>query len=132
MAQDNIQIVLEENSRYNAGDHEPRLEFWHEDAEYHQSREDPDADVHRGIDEIRALFARWSESYPDLTSEPLEARGNGPRVFLWVRLVGRGARSGLPMEMELGQVYWLRDGRVERLDEYPERAEALAAAGLTD
>jgi hypothetical protein len=36
------------------------------------------------------------------------------------------------MEMELGQVYWLRDGRVERLDEYPERAEALAAAGLTD
>jgi uncharacterized protein len=127
-----VEFVLDAYARYNAGERRPEFWFWHADAEFHASRTDPDAAVHRGIDAIRRQFERWEEAYPDLKVEPLEAKGNGDQVFLWVRFVGHGASSGLPIDMELAHVYTLRDGKAARLVEYTDRAEALEAAGLSD
>jgi ketosteroid isomerase-like protein len=109
-----------------------RLWFFTEDAEYHVAREDPDSAVHRGIDAVRRQFARWVEAYPDLTVEPLEAKGNGDMVFLWVRFSGHGAGSGVPVEMELAHLLTMRDGKVARTVEYLDRDEALEAAGLRE
>jgi ketosteroid isomerase-like protein len=53
-------------------------------------------------------------------------------VFLWVRFSGHGGESGLPMEMELAHVITMHDGKAERLVEYFDRAEGLAAAGLSE
>jgi ketosteroid isomerase-like protein len=132
MSEEDVQFVLDSYRRFNAGEREAGLWFWHEDAEYHASREDPDAAVHRGIEAIRGQFASWFDAYPDLRVEPLEARGHGDVVFLWVRFSGHGAESGMPMEMELAHVITIRDGRAERLVEYFDRAEGLAAAGLSE
>jgi ketosteroid isomerase-like protein len=132
MARENVEFALDGYARYNAGERVPELWYWHQDAEYHASREDPDAAVHRGIDAIRRQYERWEEAYPDLNVVPLEAKGAGDRVFLWVRFVGHGAGSGLPIEMELAHVLTFADGRVRRLEEYTDRAEALRAAGLSD
>jgi ketosteroid isomerase-like protein len=131
MSEENVQFVLDSYGRFNAGEREPGLWFWHEDAEYHASREDPDAAVHRGIEAIRAQFASWFDAYPDLQVEPLEARGEGDVVFLWVHFSGHGAESGVPMEMEIAHVITMRDGRAARLVEYFDRAEALEAAGMS-
>ena len=104
----------------------------HPDAEYHASREDPDSAIHRGLDAVRAQYARWVDAYPDLTVEPLEAKDAGEKVFLWVRFSGHGEGSGAPVEMELAHVLTLRDGRVTRIAEYSDRAEGLEAAGLSE
>lgn len=128
----NLDFVLEAYARYNAGERLPELDFWHEDAEYHTSPADPDSAVHLGIEAIRRQFASWEEAYPDLKVEPLEAKEGGDHVFVWVRFVGHGASSGLPIEMELAHVYTLRDGRAVRVVEYLDRGEALAAAGLAE
>jgi ketosteroid isomerase-like protein len=93
---------------------------------------DPDSTVHRGIDAVRGQFARWVEAYPDLTVEPLEAKGKGDKVFLWVRFSGHGAGSGVPVEAELAHVLTVRDGKVARTVEYSDRDEALEAAGLSE
>jgi ketosteroid isomerase-like protein len=106
--------------------------WWHEDGVYVNSREDPDHATHVGIDAIEALFASWVQAYPDLNVTPLEARANGERVFLWVRYRGQGASSGMPMDMELAHVLTLKDGLIKRLEEYTDRSEGLAAAGLQD
>ena len=132
MADENVKFVVDGYSRFNAGEREAGLWFWHPDAEYHAAREDPDSAVHRGIDAIRAQFDSWLAAYPDLNVEPVEARGNGDIVFLWVRFSGHGATSGAPMEMELAHVLTIRDGRVARAVEYMDRAEALQAAGLQE
>ncbi len=132
MSQENVEIVLDGYRRFNAGEKRPELWFWHPDAEYHVAREDPDSSIHRGIDAIRRQFASWVEAYPDLTVEPLEARGSGDKVFLWVRFVGHGAASGIPLEMELAHVYTLRDGKAASAHEYMDREEALEAAGLSE
>ena len=80
---------------------------------------------------FRRQYARWLESYPDLTVEPLEAKGNGDKVFLWVRFSGHGEGSGAPVEMETAHVLTMPDGRVARIAEYFDRDEALEAAWLS-
>jgi len=132
MSRDNVQFVLDSYARFNAGEKEPGLWFFSEDAEYHAAREDPDAAVHRGIEAVRRQFASWFDAYPDLRVEPLEARGKDDVVFLWVRFSGHGGESGVPMEMELAHVITIRDGRAARVLEYFDRAEALEAAGLSE
>jgi ketosteroid isomerase-like protein len=132
MSEENVNIVRDAYARYNAGERIPELWFWHPDAEYHAAREDPDSAVHRGIDAIRKQFASWHEAYPDLKVEILEADGKGDQVFLWVRFVGHGAASGIPLEMELAHLYTLRDGKAARVVEYMDRNEALEAAGLRE
>jgi ketosteroid isomerase-like protein len=132
MTEENVKFVLDGYARFNAGERVADLWFFTEDAEYHTSREDPDSGVHRGIDAVRRQFARWVETYPDLRVEPLEAFGNGDKVFLWVRFSGHGEGSGTPVEMELAHVLTVRDGRVARTVEYFDRAEALEAAGIRE
>jgi uncharacterized protein len=130
MSQENMQVVLDAYARFNAGVKEPSLDFWAEEGEYVASSEDPDSDTHRGIDAVRAQFARWVEAYPDLCVEPLEVKGDRDKVFAWVRFAGKGAASGLPIEMELAHVSTLRDGKIVRVVEYNDRDEALGATGL--
>jgi ketosteroid isomerase-like protein len=101
MSQDNVDFVLDAYARYNAGERKPALWYFHEDAEYHTSSADPDSSVHRGIDAITKQYERWEEAYPDLRVEPLEAKGSGEKVFLWVKFSGHGAGSGVPIEMEM-------------------------------
>jgi ketosteroid isomerase-like protein len=132
MSQENVERLLAAYDRFNAGDKEPSLDYWHEDAEYIASSDDPDSDTHRGIEAIREQFARWVEAYPDLRVEPLEVKSNGDMIFVWVRFIGHGAASGLPIEMELAHVSSVRDGKTIRLVEYNDRAEALTAVGLTE
>jgi hypothetical protein len=49
-----------------------------------------------------------------------------------VRFSGRGKSSGIEVDALLYGVYSLRDGRVVRMDEFSERPQALAAAGLEE
>ena len=132
MSQENLDFVLDGYARFNAGERRPELWFWHPDAEYRAAREDPDSAAHRGIEAIRKQFASWFDAYPDLRVEPVEAKANGDRVFLWVRFTGHGAASGAPLVMELAHVYTLRDGKASRCVEYMDRAEALEAVGLSE
>jgi ketosteroid isomerase-like protein len=132
VSQENVEIVLDGYARFNAGAKEPTLEYWDEDGEYVASSADPDADTHRGIEAVRRQYARWVEAYPDLRVEPLDAKGSGDKVFVWVRFIGHGAASGLPIDMELAHVTTLRDGRIVRLVEHNDRAEALQAAGIQE
>ena len=132
VAEENVKFVVDGYARFNAGESVPGLWFFSPDAEYLAAREDPDSAIHRGIDAVRRHFARWFESYPDLTVEPVEARGSGDKVFLWVHFSGHGGESGAPVEMELAHVLTIRDGRAARIAEYFDRDEALEAAGLSE
>ena len=61
-----------------------------------------------------------------------EGQKGRDRVFVTVRFHGRGRASGVEVETRLYEVYMLRDGKVLRIDEYDDRAEALEAAGLSE
>jgi ketosteroid isomerase-like protein/GNAT superfamily N-acetyltransferase len=132
VSQQNVEIVRSAYLRVLAGEPAPLPGFFHPDAEYHQLPVDPDAAVHRGIDEIARHFRDWNEAYRDLRSEPIEIKGNGDCVFVWVRLIGHGASSGVLADMEYAGVWTLRQGQVIRVVEYVDRADALKAVGLEE
>ena len=109
------------------------LDFYDRDAVYVNDARDPDAGIHRGIEAVRRQVGRWVDAYPDLQVEPLEIQTNGNRAFVWVRFSGHGAESGVPIEMEMAHVLTIdEDGKTLRLEEYPERADGLEAAGLSE
>jgi ketosteroid isomerase-like protein len=105
---------------------------WLPDGEFINAREDPDHMVYRGIEAIRKQHRGWFESYPDLRVEPVEIRSNGDQVFSWVRFTGHSASGGVPLEMELAHVATYEGGKLRRLQEYFDRAEALEAMGLSE
>ncbi len=103
------------------------LPFFHEDIAYLPMDED---DTIRGHGEMRSYFARWMEPWEEFQVGPTEFLDNGDRVFNGVDMVARGRGSGVPVTMTYWQVWTIRDGTALRWEEYTDRAEALAAAGL--
>ena len=49
-----------------------------------------------------------------------------------VRYTGRGQRSGIEMDQMFASLYRMRDGKTVTMRDYPSRAEALEAAGLSE
>ena len=86
-----------------------------------------------GIEGVERFLSEWLDVWDDYEAgfEEILAAPDGRVVSLvWHR--GKGRNSGLPMEMEMAQIATVRDGKVTRLDNYDDRAEALEAAGLTE
>jgi ketosteroid isomerase-like protein len=96
------------------------------------AREDPDAVTHRGVEAIRRYFAQWAEMFEGIDIRPEEVIDAGDKVFTGIRFSGTGVTSGASVEMELANVYTLRDGKVVRVEEYFDRREALEAAGVSE
>jgi ketosteroid isomerase-like protein len=121
-------------SAYEAFNREKQAfpQLWHPDGEYINSRDDPDHGIRRGIDAIKELTSRWVEAYPDLSVEPVEIRVNADRAFVWTRWSGHGSASEVPIDMQLAQCFTIEDGKIRRIEEYFDRAEALEAVGLSE
>ena len=141
MSQENVEeIVRRGYARFNGAEREPpdekelaSLDVWHPDGVYVNDARDPDAGIHRGIEAVRQQVGQWVEAYPDLQVEPLEIEANGNRAFVWVRFSGHGAASGVPIDMEMAHVVTVDEGgKTLRIEEYPERADGIEAAGLQE
>ena len=141
MSQENVEeIVRRGYARFNGAKREPpdekelaSLDVWHPDGVYVNDARDPDAGIHRGIEAVRRQVGQWVDGYPDLQVEPLEIQTNGNRAFVWVRFSGHGAASGVPIDMEMAHVLTIDEGgKTLRLEEYPERADGLQAAELSE
>jgi ketosteroid isomerase-like protein len=85
-----------------------------------------------GLDAIRDNFEHWKVAWEELDVTIEELIDAGDRVFLTAHHRGRGRGRGVEVDTRLYSVYTLRDGKVLRIDEYADRAEALEAVGLAE
>jgi ketosteroid isomerase-like protein len=85
-----------------------------------------------GFDAMRADMERWASAFDELTVTVEEIIDAGDQVVVVAHHQGRGRQSGAEVETRFYPVYTLREGKVARVDEYTERAEALEAAGLSE
>jgi ketosteroid isomerase-like protein len=81
-----------------------------------------------------AEFVRiWTEDLEDWSIRVKRLIDAGDdRVVALALQSGTGKHSGAPVEMNLGQIYELKEGRMVRVRNYFSHAEALEAAGLRE
>jgi ketosteroid isomerase-like protein len=88
---------------------------------------------YRGRAGFTAFMRTWTEDFADWSIEyerMIEASDNRVVALTLQRATGKG--SGAPVELHFGQVFEIEDGRVIRLRNFPDFAEALEAAGLSE
>ena len=89
--------------------------------------------VWRGRDGFVDFMRQWTEDFEgwSIRIERLIDAGHD-RVVALTHQSATGKGSGVPVELKVGQVYELEDGRLVRVRNYLSHAEALEAAGLSE
>jgi ketosteroid isomerase-like protein len=136
MSQENVEIVRGQIEAFNARDYEAALAVLDEEVEWHvpdvAALDAPESGVLRGRAQVAEQFARWFEAWEAHTYQVTDARGQGEHVFIAGLQVGRGRQSGLDVRLPTFHVFTLRDRKIVAMRTFPERAEALEAAGLSE
>ena len=90
-----------------------------------------DADgISRGHAGLRRFFREWHQAWGRIEYDYEELIDAGQHVISVVNRRGRGRSSGAEVELHVALVWTLREGKVVRVVWFPDRAEALEAAGL--
>jgi ketosteroid isomerase-like protein len=139
MSQENVEIVRRQLEAFQAG-----MERGDPGAPWDAGINAVDAEwiVREGLDGRTVWVGRegfvefmrtWTEQFDDwsLQVERLIDAGDEGVVAL-TRQWATGKASGVPVELNLGMVYELKDGCVIRMTNYLTHAEALEAAGLSE
>ena len=123
MSQANVEIVIAAASG--------RLECWDPDAELTNFESAPYVKPYRGHSGLGDWYRDATEdvAQADVAVEDLTAVDE-EQVVSSLRLTGRAKGSGMPVDIQLGIVWKVRDGKVIRAQGYRTRAEALEAADL--
>jgi ketosteroid isomerase-like protein len=90
-------------------------------------------ETHRGILATARVwddYLKWAEDYRVALQEVTDIGDD--RVYATLTLVGKAKAGGEPMNAQFFDVFTLRDELITRLEEYPDRAKALEAAGLSE
>ena len=130
MSEANVEAVRGFYEKAAVGDFSPLAELG-DDFEFVTSPELPDAGTYRG-EAARRWVRTWIESFEELTIEATELVGVGDSVFVGLLQRGRVPGSEASIEGRWWAVYTFRDGEPARLQLFPDRTQALEAAGLRD
>ena len=104
-------------------------EYLHPDAVFYQAPEIPDADTYHGKREFLRGLRLWLEDWDEFRYVPEEIV-EGERLFVRVKIVGRGKGSGVEIEQQIFHVWESRDGLLSRCEVYWDESRARHAAGL--
>ena len=128
MSERNVELVRFGYEAYDRGDVDAVLETLDPDVEWKQV-EQPMAV--RGREGVLKAWEEWSEPFQeDLHATLEDLIDAGDSVIAVVRHRGTGKQSGVELDLRTYLVYTLREGKIVRMIEYTERADALSAAGL--
>jgi ketosteroid isomerase-like protein len=130
MSQENVEIVRRAFAYeiYGVGDRAEAEAIFDPDVVMNPVDEGP----YYGLDAMRNDFERWASVWEELRVTVEEIIDAGDQVVLVARHEGRGGKSGVEVNARFYEVYTLREGKVWRVDEFNERAEALEAVGLRE
>ena len=118
-------------SALQRGDFEAALGNYDADVEWHGAAGGLDEGrVARGVAEVVAGFRDYYDTWERLELRPEEIIDTGDELIVFVHEVARGRKSGMVVETDTAAINTLHEGRVTKVRNYLDRAEALEAAGL--
>jgi ketosteroid isomerase-like protein len=126
----NVELVRQGYEAFNRGDMDAAFANFDPEIEWITAPRTPFAGTYRGPEEIRRLIRDQREVFGEIRMEPYELFENGDLVVAFVRQRATGKASGAAIEIVVGHLWTLRDGKAVRFEGFPEREKALEAAGL--
>ena len=134
MSQENVELLRNAYEAFARGDVEAVLERLDRDVDWRPAIAPIlGVDAVRGREAVRDFLTRdLFEGFDRFRAEPLAFEDLGDAVLVTVRYVGRGEISGIELDQTFATLYRLRDGKAVSMRDYPARAEALEAAGLSE
>ena len=131
MAQENVEIVRAMYEPMAHGDFGAWADL-PDDFEFVASPELPDAGTYRGAAAVRWMTA-WVESFDGHTIEATEITdAGGDKVLVAILQRGRPRGSQTVVEGQWWVVMTLRGDELARAEVFPERTQALEAAGVQE
>lgn len=82
----------------------------------------------RGFDQVRRAIEAQLEVFDEFTVEPEEFHERGDHVAVPVRQRARGGMSGVEVEIRIGHLWTVKNGRIVRLEVFAAREDARRAA----
>ena len=130
MSEGDVEVVGRAAQAWMEGGIEAALEFMDPEIEWQTRSDLPDSDLYKGHDGVRRVDASFDEDLEDRWMELDELTQHGDRVLMVLHWGGRGRGSGAEAEVRgeawVGKVV---DGKIVRIDEFPNKDEAMKAIG---
>jgi ketosteroid isomerase-like protein len=130
MSEQQVRAVRAVYERWARGDFAASLDVFATDVVFALPPPFPEAGTYRGLERIKEYTREFLEPWTHITIDAEELTETDDTVLAAVVQRGAGDLSGAVTEFRYYQVWWFRGGKVVRLENFRERADARAAAGL--
>ena len=131
MSQENVEIVRRVYESYVSGDFDATFTLLDPAVEF-DARNRPEGSLYRGHAGVAEAVRAWTGTWEAWRIEIEEILDAGDQVVAFEKQSGRGKGSGVRFAEETASVFTLREGTVVRIEWFPNRGEALEAAGLSE
>ncbi len=129
MSEENVELIRRLIEHVNETGELPS-ECYDPQVVYTTHPDDPVQTTYRGIEGVRRAWANIGESWDRIHIAVLGVTETEEAVVAHLRLQLRGHGSGIELEVEQSLVYWMRDGKIVKVEQHLSRADALQAVGL--
>ena len=133
MSEANVEIVKRAFDAFNRRDVAAFMELTTSDFEYYPWLVGAiEGGSFRGCEGMEQYFEDVRETWEEFRVVADEFRDLGDRVLVLGRMEGRGKGSDVPVDAPYGTINDFCDGKLSRVRVFPDHAEALRAAGLSE
>jgi uncharacterized protein len=132
MSQENVQLLRRAFEGFNSHGIDGLLLYLHPEIEWTTTGVFVEAATYCGHEGVRRYIGAWAKEFADLRVDFEEQIDAGDVVVTVGRISGRGKTSGAPVDVVLTAVWSQQDGKIIRLRNFADKAEAFRAAGLSE
>jgi ketosteroid isomerase-like protein len=125
---DASEIVQLLGDRWNAGDMDGVVDLYHDDVVMVPGEHWPDTLLLEGKDAFRKNMEEWLGAWESVEIETAHVESFGDRVVATGCWRSTGRVSGVEGTLPVHMVFTVSDGRIARLEWYPDHERAIAAA----
>ena len=131
MSEENLALVRAVYEAFNRRDWDSVFSLAVPEFEFTLKR-GPEAGTHRGSEAVRRVLEDQAAAFDLWILEPEQFFERDDVVVAFVKFRLRPKESSAEFEIRIGNLWTIRDGKLLSLEGFPEREEALEAAGLSE
>jgi ketosteroid isomerase-like protein len=130
MSQENVELARAVIDGWNRGDYDAWIEAFDDDCEFRPLRAQLEGRPYRGHDGLRQFAHDLTLEWRQVRFALNEIRDVGDQVVVLARFHARGRASGADLDVPIGVVGRVREGKITEARMFSDPDEALKAAGL--